>query len=112
MFEFIYSSVNDVSISAFCVTIARIRWWIFVLWMSSHSSHQDMGVGKLYWSVLAGMASGLLLGLILAPRKTDANRDRIHKAAKDFGEESKERFDGFIEGIAGRFLETKEPTLK
>jgi gas vesicle protein len=59
-----------------------------------------MNTGKLFLSVLGGVASGLLLGYFMAPDKNVANRKRIVKEGKNFAKDSKDRLNDFIEGIS------------
>ena len=62
----------------------------------------------MFLGVIGGVASGLLLGLFLAPDKNVANRRKIVSDGKEFANDSKERFNQFIDGIAGKSEPVKE----
>jgi gas vesicle protein len=67
-----------------------------------------MNTGKIFLGVLGGVVSGLLLGLFLAPDNNVVNRRKIVRDSKDFANDSKDRFNQFIDGIAGKSEPIKE----
>ncbi|MCY7408912.1 MAG: YtxH domain-containing protein, partial [Chitinophagales bacterium] len=58
--------------------------------------------------VLAGLAAGAAIGIMLAPDKGVNTRKRILKKGDDYVEELKDMFDDFIETISNRFESVKD----
>lgn len=56
---------------------------------------------------LAGLASGAIAGILLAPEKGSRTRKQIMVKADDFMDELKLKFDGFRDSIAGKLESTK-----
>jgi gas vesicle protein len=67
-----------------------------------------MSTGKLLIGILAGAASGILLGILYAPDKGTVTRRKIFSRSEAPVDDSKKRFDEFIESIARKFETAKE----
>jgi gas vesicle protein len=52
-----------------------------------------MSTGKALWGVLAGLAAGTVLGVLLAPNKGDRMRKDISKRGKDLAEALDQKID-------------------
>ena len=69
-----------------------------------------MTTGKTLLAVVAGVAAGAALGLILAPKGSDT-RKKITKIGGDLAEalndKIDERFDRLVEAIAGKMKQAK-----
>ncbi len=62
-----------------------------------------MSAGKVLLGVLAGLAAGAAVGILLAPDKGTNTRKKITKKGDDYVEELKSKFDDFIESITDKF---------
>ena len=67
-----------------------------------------MSSGKIFLGVIAGAATGAILGILFAPDKGTNTRSKISKKRDDYVEELKSKFDDFIETITEKFESTKE----
>ncbi len=67
-----------------------------------------MSSGKVLLGLLAGVATGALLGILFAPDKGSVTRDKMSKKAKDYGDGLKEKFNEFVDDISEKFEEIKE----
>jgi len=67
-----------------------------------------MSTGKVVLGVLAGVATGALLGILFAPEKGSVTRKKIAKKGEDYTDDLKEKFNDFREGISDKFEKVKE----
>ena len=67
-----------------------------------------MSSGKVLLGVLAGLAAGALVGILLAPDKGSVTRKKMSKKAEDYADGLKEKFNEFLDDIAEKFEEVKE----
>ena len=67
-----------------------------------------MSSGKVLLGLLAGVATGALLGILFAPEKGSVTRKKMSKKAKDYGDGLKEKFNEFVDDISEKFGEIKE----
>lgn len=67
-----------------------------------------MDTGKLFLGVLAGVATGAILGILFAPAKGSDTRKKISKTGEDFTDDIKDKFNEFINGISEKFEKAKE----
>lgn len=67
-----------------------------------------MNSGKVLLGLLAGVATGALLGILLAPDKGSVIRKKVTKKGEDYAEVLKEKFDEFLDTISDKFEEVKK----
>jgi len=58
-----------------------------------------MNSGKLLIGLLAGVATGALLGVLFAPDKGTETRKKISKKSRDFVDDVKSKYDDFVRGV-------------
>jgi gas vesicle protein len=58
-----------------------------------------MKSNKALLGVLGGVAAGALIGILFAPQKGKKTRKKILSKSKDYSEELKEKFEGFLDTI-------------
>ncbi|MFI5152908.1 MAG: YtxH domain-containing protein [Chitinophagales bacterium] len=71
-----------------------------------------MNTGKLLFGVLAGVTSGILLGILFAPDCGTATRRKIFKRGEDLLDASKDKFDEFVKSISPKFKSVKEASVE
>ena len=62
-----------------------------------------MSTGKILFGVLAGVAAGAVLGILVAPAKGSKTRKRIAKKGIDFADELNEKLKDFMEEMTEKF---------
>lgn len=62
-----------------------------------------MSNGKVFLGVLAGVATGALLGILFAPDKGCETRKKIAKKGKDYVDDLKEKMNEVIEDVTSKF---------
>jgi len=68
-----------------------------------------MGTGKVFLGgVLAGVAAGALLGILLAPEKGSRTRRRILDKGGEYADDLKSKFEDFYGFITGKLESTKQ----
>ena len=67
-----------------------------------------MNTGKVLLGVLAGVATGAMLGILFAPDKGSNTRKKISKKGEDYADAVKEKFDDFLDDISEKFEHVKE----
>lgn len=67
-----------------------------------------MNSGKVLLGVLAGVATGALLGVLFAPGKGSKTRRRLVKKGENYADGLKEKFDCILDGISGKIEKVKE----
>ena len=67
-----------------------------------------MSSGKLITGILAGIATGALLGILFAPDKGEETRKKISKKGTDLTDSLKKRYDDFSEDISQKLHRGKE----
>ncbi|HEX8279068.1 MAG TPA: YtxH domain-containing protein [Segetibacter sp.] len=63
---------------------------------------------KVLLGVLAGAATGAILGVLFAPDKGEETRRRISEGSKDVTDNLKTKFGEFVDGLAERYDSVKE----
>ena len=66
-----------------------------------------MGSGKVLLGLLAGVAAGALLGILIAPDKGSVTRKKISKKGDDYADALKEKFNEFMDNISEKIEEVK-----
>jgi len=67
-----------------------------------------MSSGKVLLGVLAGAATGALIGILFAPAKGSRTRRRIRRKGDEYVNSVKEKFEDFLDGITKKFDKVKE----
>jgi gas vesicle protein len=67
-----------------------------------------MGTGKAFLGVLAGVAAGALLGILLAPEKGSRTRRRILDKSGEYADDLKSKFEDFYSFVTGKLESTKK----
>lgn len=67
-----------------------------------------MSSGKVLLSLLAGVATGALLGVLFAPEKGSTSRKNISKKSTDYANAVKEKFNEFVDSITEKFEQATE----
>jgi gas vesicle protein len=67
-----------------------------------------MNSGKVLLGVLAGIATGALLGVLFAPGKGSSTRKKIYKKGEDYADGLKEQFDDCFKSISEKIQKAKE----
>jgi len=63
---------------------------------------------KVLLGVLAGAATGAILGVLFAPDKGDETRRRISEGSRDVTDNLKTKFGEFVDGLAERYETVRE----
>ncbi len=63
---------------------------------------------KVLLGVLAGVAAGAVLGILLAPEKGEATRQKISENSKDLTSNLKDKFGELVDGIAEKYDSVRE----
>lgn len=64
--------------------------------------------GKVLLGVLAGVAAGAILGILLAPDKGSETRKKIMKKGEDYADALKDKFDELVDGVSEKLGTAKE----
>ncbi|MCK9639094.1 MAG: YtxH domain-containing protein [Prolixibacteraceae bacterium] len=67
-----------------------------------------MNTGKVLLGVLAGVATGALLGILFAPAKGSRTRRRILRQGESYVEGLKEKFNDYADTISEKLEHAKE----
>jgi gas vesicle protein len=64
--------------------------------------------GKVLLGVLAGVATGAVLGILFAPDKGSETRRKIAQKGEDYVDGLKGKFDELVSNISGKYSHAKE----
>ena len=67
-----------------------------------------MKSGKVVLGMLAGLATGAVLGILFAPEKGSTTRKQIMDKGDDYVDELKSKYDEFFNSIAEKFESSKK----
>jgi gas vesicle protein len=71
-----------------------------------------MNTPKILLGALAGLAAGVVIGMLIAPEKGSTLRKNILKKGDDLadeiGEKIEEKFEGVVNRISGKFMKKKD----
>lgn len=71
-----------------------------------------MSSGKLFWGVLAGVAAGAVLGILLAPEKGSVTREKLVQKGEDYADAIKEKFNSMVDSVSEKFEQVKNEVDK
>lgn len=67
-----------------------------------------MKSGKVFLGVLAGIASGAILGILFAPAKGSKTRNKITSKGEDYAKSLTAKYNEMLESISHKYGTTKE----
>lgn len=67
-----------------------------------------MKSGKVLLGLLAGLATGAVIGVLLAPDKGSETRKKFVKKGDDLSDNIKQKFNNFIDNLAKKGKESEE----
>jgi len=67
-----------------------------------------MSTGKVLLGVLAGAATGALLGVLFAPHKGSVTRKKISRTTENYADGLKEKFGEMVDSVTEKFEKVKE----
>lgn len=65
-----------------------------------------MKTGKIFLGLLAGMATGVLVGILFAPEKGSRTRRKIVDKGEDYADALKDKFDDMLNTIGKKYEDT------
>ena len=71
-----------------------------------------MKTGKVVLGLLAGVAAGAVLGILLAPDKGSNTRKKILSKGSDYAGEIKEKFNSLIDSITEKYDSIKSDAVE
>jgi gas vesicle protein len=67
-----------------------------------------MSSGKFLLGVLAGVAAGAIIGVLLAPDKGSVTREKLVKKGEDYADAVKEKFNEMVDSVSEKFESVKD----
>lgn len=67
-----------------------------------------MSTGKVLLGIVAGAATGALLGVLFAPHKGSVTRKKILRTTGNYADGAKEKVSELLDGITEKFEKLKE----
>ncbi len=69
-----------------------------------------MNTGKIVLGILGGIATGVVTGLLFAPKKGMETRNKISKSSEDLADDLKNKFNVFFDSLTGKAKAVKNKT--
>ena len=70
-----------------------------------------MSAGKVLLGVIAGVAAGTVLGMLVAPGKGSSTRRKLARTGSEYAEEAKDRFNEYIDAVTDEYDTVKESAM-
>lgn len=67
-----------------------------------------MSTGKVLLGVVAGAATGALIGVLFAPHKGSVTRKKISRTSGNYADGLKEKFGEMVDNVTDKFEKVKE----
>jgi len=67
-----------------------------------------METGKILLGILAGVATGAILGVLFAPDKGSNTRKKIGEKSEDLKDSLKEKFEEYLDNVSQKYENIKE----
>lgn len=67
-----------------------------------------MSSGKFFLGIMAGVAAGAILGILLAPDKGSVTRQKIMQKGEDYADAVKDRFNEIIDNVSEKFEHVRD----
>lgn len=67
-----------------------------------------MSTGKVLLGVVAGAATGALIGVLFAPHKGSVTRKKISRTSGNYADGLKEKFGEMVDSVTDKFEKVKE----
>ncbi|MDT8416044.1 MAG: YtxH domain-containing protein [Flavobacteriaceae bacterium] len=71
-----------------------------------------MGSGKVLLGVLAGVATGAVLGILFAPDKGSTTRKKISKKSDEYASELGDKFNEFMDSVSEKFESVRDEAVR
>ena len=68
--------------------------------------------GKMLLGIVAGVATGAVLGVLFAPAKGSVTRRRLSRKALALADDVKDKFDESVDALADRYESIKEDAME
>ena len=70
-----------------------------------------MSAGKVLLGVIAGVAAGTVIGMLVAPGKGSSTRRKLARTGSEYAEEAKDRFNEYIDAVTEEYDTVKESAM-
>ncbi len=67
-----------------------------------------MSAGKVLLGIVAGVAAGTVLGMLVAPGKGSTTRKKLARTGSEYAEEAKDKFNEYIDAVTEEYDTVKE----
>lgn len=78
--------------------------------MITNRGVKTMSAGKVLLGVVAGVAAGTVLGMLVAPGKGSTTRKKLARTGSEYAEEAKDKFNEYIDAVTEEYDTVKEST--
>jgi gas vesicle protein len=70
-----------------------------------------MNSGKVFLGLLAGIATGAVLGILFAPDKGSTTRQKIMDKKDEYAKELEQQVNGFVDGLSKKMEMVKDKAM-